>query len=61
MLRRYADVRCVDCGRGCTWIEIAFGHGPQLCGACLKKRVEEFEQQQETQFRDSVENLINPE
>jgi len=39
MLERYPNNPCGDCGRGLTWIEIAFGRAfDPVCGACLIKR-----------------------
>lgn len=38
-LLRYATERCRDCGRGLTWIEVAFGRaGDPVCGRCLMVR-----------------------
>lgn len=41
MTERYPSVRCDDCGRSLTWIEIAFGrlYDP-CCGRCLMNREE---------------------
>lgn len=36
---RYNSVRCGDCGRGLTSIEIAFGRfNDPVCGRCLQSR-----------------------
>lgn len=36
---RHSCERCAECGRGLTWIEIAFGRlGDPVCGRCLIER-----------------------
>jgi endogenous inhibitor of DNA gyrase (YacG/DUF329 family) len=38
-MTRYPNTPCHECGRGLTWVEIAFGSAhDQVCGGCLIRR-----------------------
>lgn len=59
MLQRYACERCADCGRGLTWIEIAFGKfGDPVCGRCLQLRIAQHEREQDKLYSDIGTGMI---
>ncbi len=57
MLARYNECRCGQCGRGMTWIEIAFGSFfDPICGPCLVVRnAKKAEEQKGSQDNGTAE------